>query len=52
MKTVIVCIVLVIVLGLAVRHIYKSLKKRNSCVGCPCAGTCGSKRGCKGNPYS
>lgn len=42
METFIVAAILVVILGLAVRHIYKAKKSGAKCIGCP-EGCCSSK---------
>lgn len=40
MGNVIAVTILIIVIGLALYHIYKERKKGNKCIGCSCAGSC------------
>lgn len=44
MENVIVIAVVVIIIGLAGLYVYKAKKSGKKCIGCPSAGTCGSKQ--------
>ena len=44
----IVILLVLLVIGAAVRYIVKEKKKGSACIGCSCAGTCGKKH-CSGN---
>ncbi|MDD6400465.1 MAG: FeoB-associated Cys-rich membrane protein [Lachnospiraceae bacterium] len=44
MEDIIILILLIIIVGLAVRYIKKEKKKGIRCIGCPMAGSC--SRGC------
>jgi hypothetical protein len=41
--------VIVLILGLAIRYIYKEKKKGTHCIGCPMAGSCHKSEKCKSN---
>ena len=43
MTNVIVTAILAVILGLAIRYIVKAKKSGAKCIGCPAAGSCGSK---------
>ncbi len=43
MENVIVIAVLAVVIGLAVRYVYKAKKKGKKCIGCPYCDTCSGK---------
>lgn len=51
MKTIdiIIIAIVVVILGLVIRYIYKAKKQGAKCIGCPngskCSGSCGGKRG-------
>ncbi|MBO5129832.1 MAG: FeoB-associated Cys-rich membrane protein [Oscillospiraceae bacterium] len=47
MENAIIIVVVLMVIGLAVRFIYKEKKRGVKCVGCPFSETCGSG-GCNG----
>lgn len=49
MANVIVVLILVIVVGLACRYIYKKNKNGIKCMGCPYAGSCSNKDSCPDN---
>ena len=42
----IVVAILVVILGAAVRYIYKAKKSGAGCIGCPASSSCGAKGGC------
>ena len=42
MTDIIVVAILAVVLGSAIRYIYKAKKRGQTCIGCPNSGTCGS----------
>ena len=47
MENVIVIVVLAVVIGLAVRYVYKEKKKGKKCIGCPYGDSCSAKEnGC------
>ncbi len=49
METAIVAVILVVIVGLAVRYIYKAKKSGAKCIGCPDGGSCsGCGCGCGG----
>ena len=51
METFIVAAVLTVILGLAIRYIYKAKKNGAKCIGCPeggCSGNCGCGCSCTG----
>lgn len=52
MKNFILVAVLVVLVGLAIRYIYKAKKSGKGCIGCPYSGQCGggSCGGCASNP--
>ncbi len=43
MADIIIGILIVAMVGLAIRYIYKAKKSGVRCIGCPAAGTCSSK---------
>jgi hypothetical protein len=43
MADIIIGLIIVAMVGLAIRYIYKAKKSGVKCIGCPNAGTCGSK---------
>lgn len=47
MENIIIVAVIVIVVALAVRYIYKAKKSGKKCVGCPDGGSCGCGCGCQ-----
>ena len=50
METVIVAVILVAIVGFAVRYICKAKKSGAKCIGCPDGGSCGScSCGCGGH---
>lgn len=48
MTNILLILLLVLILGLAARYIYKSKKSGKKCAGCPYADTCG-KTDCHGS---
>lgn len=46
MENIIIIAVIVIIVALAVRYIYKAKKSGKKCVGCPDGGSCGCGCGC------
>ena len=46
METVIAVVVVVAIVGLAVRYIYKAKKSGAKCIGCPDSGSCASGCSC------
>ncbi len=49
MANVIVAVVLLMIVGLAIRYIIKEKKKGAVCIGCPHAGCCSKKGECSDN---
>ncbi len=47
MESFVVLGILLIIVGAAVRYIYKEKKKGVRCIGCPAAGCCSAKKGLK-----
>ena len=47
MVNIIAFAVIVAVVGLAIRYIYKEKKKGTHCIGCPSAGSCQKAHKCK-----
>ena len=47
MVNIIAFAVIVLVVGLAIRYIYKEKKKGTHCIGCPSAGSCRKAHKCK-----
>lgn len=45
MADIIALLVIALILGLAIRYIYKEKKKGVHCIGCPSAGTCHKSSG-------
>lgn len=52
MANIIVIILLVVVIALAIRTIYKNNKNGDSCAGCPYAANCRDKSGCNNNHHT
>ena len=53
MENLIVTAILAVIIGFAVRYIYKSKKSGHKCIGCPDSGSCssccsGGGQGCNG----
>ena len=49
MENIIIVVVLLAVLGLAVRYVVKAKKNGQKCIGCPHARECANKGNCGGN---
>lgn len=49
MENAIIVAVLAVVVGLAVRYVYKQKKKGKKCIGCPYCDSCSSKENGCGN---
>ena len=49
MADIIIGVIIVAMVGLAIRYIYKAKKSGVKCIGCPAAGTCSSKKEAQGS---